>query len=490
MGFNNGLLSNTDNSNWRTGILGNSIFFDGVIENGSIAGLDDDLNGIDELTISVWYNMSDTGNGLLIHDFDGGGFHATFLEVNPDSIHALTENSICDIGGAQTDISGGATFLKDRWYHLVVVYNVSGVFTWINGTFIGTTTCVGGTGTYPGAQGQDFTIGSTSSGTGNFYFTGRIDELGMWNTSFGQLEVDTLWNDGMGIAFGNEGSPLIINLNEPADGLTTNNASIIFNVTLIPQGGFDLVNGTLKIWYSNLTLFTAESKLISGSGSNTTTFNISNIMTGNYIWTMEGCTDSSIQKCDSSTINRTFTFVPFTENDFNFNLTVLETSTQEITLTVTTNTGINIQGADLIYDGFIFSNADRIQFNGNTFNLTKQIIVPQVPQGSGSENKSFFFNITVVNEGTGQTLIVQSSTQNQTVNELDFGFCSDALRVPVLNFTMKNELDGLEINASSNRTTFQETFNIGITEENLLKNFSFNNIYENSSRYNFCTNDN
>jgi len=45
--------------------------------------------------------------------------------------------------------------------------------------------------------------------------------------------------------------------------------------------------------------------------------------------------------------------------------------------------------------------------------------------------------------------------------------------VPVLNFTLINEADNIIINATSNATTFQATFDYGSDSSNLMKKLPY-----------------
>ncbi len=229
-----------------------------------------------------------------------------------------------------------------------------------------------------------------------------------------------------------------------------------------------------SIWYNyNGTNFTLNGKI-----NNTIFF----LKTAPYNLTMyvndtNGNTNSSI---------RNWTYKLFL-NNLTFNSTVLETSNQNFILNVSIASGFNIQKASLIYDDIIFTGAT-ISGSGSDFNIEKSITIPQGVQGFSSENRTFVFNITMAEDITGDTSSFLTTGVNQTVNELSFGLCNGAnLDVPMLNFTYKDEGTGLEINASNNRTTFQSTFQIGIDQNNLVKNLSINNVSTNFSRFDFCT---
>ncbi len=176
------------------------------------------------------------------------------------------------------------------------------------------------------------------------------------------------------------------------------------------------------------------------------------------------------------------------ENFRTFNSTTIETAIESLILNVNVLTGFNIQQAQLIYNNTIFSDSNIIDLGGGNFSVSRSITIPQGNQGFSSHNNTWFYNITIANDIFGNTTFFETAFSEQKVNELSFGFCDQSgLDVAMLNFTMVNEITGIEINASKNATTFQATFLIGLDSDNLIKTIAINNISVNSSRYNFCT---
>ncbi len=176
------------------------------------------------------------------------------------------------------------------------------------------------------------------------------------------------------------------------------------------------------------------------------------------------------------------------ENSRTFNLSITETSIESFILNVNVLDGFNIQKAELIYNNTIFSDSTIIDLGGGNFNVIRSITIPQGNSGFSTHNNTWFYNLTIANNIEGNTTSFGTAISEQKVNELSFGFCDQSgLDIAMLNFTYINELDGIEINSSKNRTTFQATFLIGLNSENLIKTIPINNISVNSSRYNFCT---
>ncbi len=275
-------------------------------------------------------------------------------------------------------------------------------------------------------------------------------------------------------------------------GVPTNNSDSLdslafFNATIIPGQLFNITNSTIKIYNSLGILVNETTRIITGNRDNETNFSISNLNPGNLIWNIEGCVDDLTEVvCEFADNNKTLNYG--VEQIFEtFNSSVIETSNQNFILNLDILSGFNIQKASLIYNNTIFSGAT-ITGSGINFNISRAITIPQGSQGFSSENRTFRFNVTLANDISGDTFHLLVGENTQKVNEIAFGFCNGLdLDVPMLNFTMVNEITNLEINASKNASTFQATFILGSDPDNLIKSFSFNNISENVSRFNFCT---
>jgi len=126
---------------------------------------------------------------------------------------------------------------------------------------------------------------------------------------------------------------------------------------------------------------------------------------------------------------------------------------------------------------------------GDNVTLTKTIDIPTVTSGSDNETFDVYWNLTLADTILGTTFTNSSTTQSQVVTELVFNFCGNGgASVPVLNFTMIDEITNIEINASANATTFEATFLLGANSDELTKTFSFSNQSVSISRFDFCVN--
>lgn len=170
-----------------------------------------------------------------------------------------------------------------------------------------------------------------------------------------------------------------------------------------------------------------------------------------------------------------------------FNSPVLETSSSTYGIEMVLGTDTSFTSGELFTNGSS-QGLGSFTTSGSNITATKIITVPSVTIGSGSEIYEINWNITLADTETGDTISNLSSIQEQTINELVFNFCgASGATVPVLNFTMMDEITNTEINAATNATTFEGTFNLGANSEFLTKNFSFSNQSVDVSRFDFCT---
>ncbi len=282
-----------------------------------------------------------------------------------------------------------------------------------------------------------------------------VDEIGIWNRTLNQSEIDLLYDGGNGTFFG-----AAVRLNSPAEGFTTFNNSVTFNVTPL-QGG--LVNVSIVLdGIINQT---------NSSGLNGTDhiFIIDGISVANHNWTAEVCDNIT---CSTSNEVRNFTVSNRVENEFFFNISTFQTAEEIFTVNLTTNGSVPID-ATFIYGGTEFSSATIINTIDNDFNITRTISVP----GDVLGNQTFFFNFTLDSEE------ISTSSNDQILNPTNFTLCSATETVPYINITFRNETINEEnLTATISSTWLYSLGDIALSNKTLI----FSNSSENSN-YTFCT---
>ena len=270
--------------------------------------------------------------------------------------------------------------------------------------------------------------------------------------------------------------------------ITTLNNNFTVNYT---STGFNITNVTYFIWYSNNTIFNQTTVNTNQAITNQTILFIGNFTLGNYLWNAKVCgTDARGLSYRWAENNYTFT-ISGKFSDFIFDSPIVETSSQTfyVLLEVLDGTTIQAGSGKLNYNGTDYCSITATNLGSNQYNLSRTIFIPAGVSGFDSENRSFFWNITVIDTTSGATFIQTSDTKNQNVTELKFGLCSSSLTIPMLNFTLYDENLGTVINASANAVTFQTTFEVGGHWNFMNKTVSVNNISVAVSEFDFCTND-
>ena len=440
---------------------------------------------ITSYTISFWRNA--TTDGIFY----------TFLGNSPDNTPAggqfvfdEKETSACFglRAGGQTSLVGNTVeggCIINRWvHHVFIITNGQPVIYYKNGTNVENSSNTPSFTSFDGANAL-FMFKNVDAGIST---NNAIDEVAIWNRSLTTAEIQQLYNDGDGLPY----STRVVNtiLSRP-----TNNNQIFLNYSNLfsplleanmTSTSYTLSNITFFIWNStnniiNQTTFTSSGTSNSSQASYSLGF-------GNYKWNAYGCgVDGSLVLCNWATSNRTFT-KGAVFNSYSAPSPVTETTSANFEVNVSVGSGVSVQTAILTYNGTNYTSTSKTEVTDGNYTIKRTITIPQGTNGFGSESRNYYWIITLADETTGATFTQQSATQSQTVSELVFTLCSAENIYSVLNFTMFDETTGVEIDATTNATTFEATFNIGANVDSLVKNYSISNISVGVSRFNFCTN--
>jgi hypothetical protein len=177
-----------------TGKLGTAATFDGSTGYINVP-TSPSLSGVSALSISVWFNPSQTLSGLdegLVSKCIGGDGQGYWIELGYSGTLARMG---LNING--TDVKWTAnlpTFTAGNWYHFVFTYDGTTQKVYINA---GTPVTYTSPGTIYYSGSDPFKIG-LSQGTGglNHYFGGSIDEVAVWNKALNSTEVLELYRRG------------------------------------------------------------------------------------------------------------------------------------------------------------------------------------------------------------------------------------------------------------------------------------------------------
>lgn len=273
-------------------------------------------------------------------------------------------------------------------------------------------------------------------------------------------------------------------LSNPTEGESVGALPITFNST-VNIFNETLQNATLHVWNSTGSPVNITTNSLSNFETESSSWSVDNLLIDEYTWNVFAC---GVSICDWANSNSTF-ILGLQNNNFTFSESVLETSDQTFTANITIPSGFTIQSTVFNYNGTNYTGGSRTNTAGSDWDISNTLTIPPGTQGFSSENRSFFWHLTINNVGTGELGTFVTDINNQTVTELSFGLCNPTRNVPMLNFTMKDEITGSDINAVNNATTFQATFTLGASSSNKLKNFTINNQTVNTAEFDFCTDD-
>ena len=141
--------------------------------------------GTNAFSIELWANFAASGNRVLVGSDAGGGSNNKWLFwLNDGNLRFHVNTST----GAAVTI-GSATFnpTLSQWYHLAVTRSGSNFTFYVNGAPLETNSVVV---SIPDS-GAPLNIGSAE---GNFYFSGLLDEVSIYNRALTSTEIQTVYN--------------------------------------------------------------------------------------------------------------------------------------------------------------------------------------------------------------------------------------------------------------------------------------------------------
>ncbi|KKL58448.1 hypothetical protein LCGC14_2225270, partial [marine sediment metagenome] len=258
----------------QNGIINKSYFFGGGADNVNVG----DLPISTSLTTSLWINASTVAQfGTMIQKSPVNSQWIFFLDTTVVNLRG---------GNTASDIKCLIGNLTDNnWHNIVFVTEGSNGKIFIDGS-----KCVDDTIT-PIANGAgDVLIGKHSSGGP---ITSLIDEVGIWNRTLSDSEINDLYNGGVGITYTSDFNLFpAVTLNSPVDNFNLSSQSITFNGTATDD--INLINVSL------ILDSTYNETNTTGLNNSNYIFSPTTISEGTHNWTYEACDDSSL--CTTATV--------------------------------------------------------------------------------------------------------------------------------------------------------------------------------------------
>lgn len=371
-------------------------------------------------TIAMWINTTKNSDSLY---YAGNGSSAVhpfvylYTESGTGRLQFQTRNSdnAIQLFYTTSNVSTGT------WNHVAVVMNVSSVLLYVNGLMVNQSVS---TQTLLNNNNANIEIIGGFAPEVADVFDGLIDEIGIWNRSLNDSEIQKLYNNGNGDTLGS-GLVTNITLTSPLNRTIIGLNNITFNASIMGTG--NATNTTIYIFYQNGSkAFIGGNQSIDNINS---VYNIS-LSGGDYLWSEQVCALSS----DSYTFcaidgNNTFA-VGFSVIGEFWKNTTGEGDNALFQLNVSIPSGKTISSAKLIYNNTEYS-ASVNQIAGNNYSLSKNLILDTI---NSNVNMLFYWNISLASTPGSFT----SNAHTQALNTIDMFSCTTD-KIMILNYSIKDE---------------------------------------------------
>lgn len=186
------------------------------------------FNGVDDYIISP-YSLHGENKGSIEVWFKTDVSQTKFIVSMPDDpplgagmdIYVDNAGSNKIAGGLDTSLTGRKTlsytvdYTTNEWFHVVLTYNGSNIYLYVNGNLEDSDTATGTIDAFI----EKLNVGRF--GSSGYYFDGVVNIVRVYNDSFSQLEILSLYNTGL--PFYNKGNAsYFIDLNGALSNITLN----------------------------------------------------------------------------------------------------------------------------------------------------------------------------------------------------------------------------------------------------------------------------
>ena len=381
-----------------------------------------------EFTVNLWaYPTSEVTYFNALSQHGAGTARIAQIQMDKDVFkwQLLSESSAATIF-VNTDV-----YHLDNWQMVTFVRNATSIVAYFNGTLEDVTLWNGNDNAL---QGTPMYIG-VRDGTFDRDFTGRIDEVGVWDRALTQEEITILFNDGDGCTYQlcDEAVPTMT-LNAPVNSFNSSSQTIVFNGTGAISGGS----------LANISYIFNEAY----NGTNSSVFNGTltqfsrTFADGNHNWTMEVCSATDV--CANAT-SRNFTIdtnlpsvnithpypsgvvINFHDNSTNQTINWTATDVNINTCWVNYNFTNRSVTCNLNTSSFTLTDQRNVTFWGNdtvgnlasSFRTWSYLIVQNSQTFNASSfetaSESFFTNITTNGTAPTSALLVYDGTSNTAI---------------------------------------------------------------------------
>jgi hypothetical protein len=150
-------------------------------------------------SISVWVRFTSTATSIILGKYNDGANKGYALRISSGILQLRHVSQGSTEGGfIANTIDSPSTYNDGNWHHVVMQFEVGvGSSLYVNNTLIGTdNTTTAAIASYT----QGFRIGAQFAGPPRYY-SGDIDEVGIWSQVLTVSEISDLYNLGSGITY-------------------------------------------------------------------------------------------------------------------------------------------------------------------------------------------------------------------------------------------------------------------------------------------------
>ncbi|AKM77785.1 MAG: hypothetical protein UX70_C0001G0047 [Candidatus Wolfebacteria bacterium GW2011_GWB1_47_1] len=131
-------------------------------------------------TMAAWFNPGSLAVNANIFLSFGLPYLSTHVSGNR-AFHSAS------VGGTQKSINGATSLAMGNWYHIVGVYDNTGVKVYINGVLDGTLAITG-------ADTVSANLCMGAHGCGSYWTTGKVDDVRVYNRPLSGNEIEVMYN--------------------------------------------------------------------------------------------------------------------------------------------------------------------------------------------------------------------------------------------------------------------------------------------------------
>ena len=335
------------------------------------------------VTFNFWINLSSIVDGKRMMSAEGGNVAVRCNNAGKGIHYELYSASAVHIASPVYNCT-----LDNQWKMITGVMNSSSTCLYVNATLQG---CVAGTGMIELTTDVGFMSAGTYDGA-----DGIIDEIGVWNRTLNQSEIDELYQINFITPITPKSAQQYYSKNVFFNASAQGQSSSLTNITLFIDGIFNdssVITGTTNqsSWYKNLTL-------------------------GSHNWNVVAC-DITFTCFSSGVI--TFNAIPFLENSQTYNPTTTSGSLENFAINITYDSINYISvSAPLYYNNTLFYPTQTGTGNNKMFNVN--ITVPKV---TAATTKSFMWQFAFTNS-SGGIEYYNSTSYNQIINAFQIDNCT------------------------------------------------------------------